>query len=748
MFRSIIIRSVLPLLFAAGTVAYFGLPYIDRLLTQWFRSDVELRAQLLNGSMQELLPELVATNDKAGLRRYVSKITVDQRLLGLLICHADGSTLFKTEHVPSAVDCASVQSIANGGSSILQTPFGSAQVSVFDQSPEGVPPYRVAMVHDLSFVDRRQNTARDYLIAFAGISVLILALFLALAAWLLLRRWANILLRDITGRRFFGDAQSGSLSLPILSQVRQVLREMEESQRIEIDYRENWTPLALQQVVREQLHSPQIVVVSNREPYSHEFGDGGQIEVQVPASGMVTALEPVMRACSGTWVAHGSGAADRDSVDRNDRVRVPPEDPAYTLRRVWLSAAEEKGYYYGLANEGLWPLCHLAYVRPAFRGEDWSVYQSVNRKFADVVVRETTSEDPVILIQDYHFAMLPGMLRARRPKATIALFWHIPWPNEETFGVCPWKHEMLSHLLMADILGFHTLHHCRNFLATVDRFVECQIDHEHMTVAIQGHVCHVMADPISIEWPPRWLAQLPEVKVSQKTVRQRFGIAEHVTLGLGVERWDFTKGLLERFLALEMLLEQNPRLRGRLCLLQIAAPSRSVLPAYQALQKETLAEVERINLRFAMEDWKPIVLIGKHQNPQQVYELYRAADFCIVNSLHDGMNLVAKEFVAARDDVDGVLILSTFAGASRELVEALLVNPFDVAETAAAIRRAIDMPHEQRVQRMQLMRRTVKENNVYRWAGRMLMAAARIRQRQALLNAQEVPSLSRRRERL
>ena len=748
MLRAIIIRSVLPLLLAAGTVAYFGLPYIDRLLTQWFRSDVELRAQLLNSSMQELLPGLVAKNDQAGLRRYVSKITADQRLLGLLLCRADGSTLLKTERVPAAVDCDSAQSIAAGSSSILQTPSGSAQVSVFDQSPPGLAPYRVAIVHDLSFVDRRQNTAHDYLIAFAGISVLILALFLALAAWLLLRRWAKILLRDITGRRFFGDAQSGALSLPILSQVRQVLREMEESQRIEIDYRENWTPLALQQVVREQLHSPQIVVVSNREPYSHEFADSGQIEVQVPASGMVTALEPVMRACSGTWVAHGSGTADRESVDGNDRVRVPPEDPTYTLRRVWLSAAEEKGYYYGLANEGLWPLCHLAYVRPAFRGEDWLVYQSVNRKFADVVVRETSTEDAVILIQDYHFALLPGMLRARRPKATIALFWHIPWPNEETFGVCPWKQEMLSHLLMADILGFHTLHHCRNFLSTVDRFVECQIDHEHMTVAVQGHLCHVMADPISIEWPPRWLAQLPEVKVSQKAVRQRFGIGAHVSLGLGVERWDFTKGLLERFLALEMLLEQNPRLRGRICLLQIAAPSRSVLPAYQALQKETLAEVERINSRFALADWNPIVLISKQQNPQQVYELYRAADFCIVNSLHDGMNLVAKEFVAARDDEDGVLILSTFAGASRELVEALLVNPFDVAETAAAIQRAIDMPREQRAQRMQLMRRTVKENNVYRWAGRMLMAAARIRQRQALLEVQEVPSLSRRRERL
>jgi trehalose 6-phosphate synthase/phosphatase len=747
MLRALIIRTVLPLLLAAGTVAYFGLPYIDRMLTEWFRSDVELRSQLLMSSMQELLPVLVAKNDLPGLHRYAVKIAADQRLLGLLICRAGGLTLVRTERVPLAVNCETAQDIADGRSRILKTATGSAQVSVFDQSPSGLAPYRVAIVNDLSFVDRRQDTARDYLIAFAGIAVLILALFLALAGWLLLRRWANVLLRDISGRRFFGNAQSGRLSLPILTEVRQVLREMEESQRIEIDYRENWTPQALQQVVREQLHSPQIIVVSNREPYSHEFGEGGQIEVQVPASGMVTALEPVMRACSGTWIAHGSGTADRESVDGNDRVQVPPEDPSYALRRVWLSSAEEQGYYYGLANEGLWPLCHLAYVRPAFRGEDWAVYQKVNRKFADAVVRESSSADPVILIQDYHFALLPGLLRTRKPQATIALFWHIPWPNEETFGVCPWKQEMLSHLLMADILGFHTLHHCRNFLSTVDRFVECQIDHEHMTVALQGHVCHVLADPISIEWPPRWLAQLPAVEQSRHTVRQRFGIAEHVMLGLGVERWDFTKGLIERFLALELLLEQHPRLRGRITLLQIAAPSRSKLPAYQALQQATLAEVERINARFALEDWKPIVLVVKQQNPQQVYELYRAADFCIVNSLHDGMNLVAKEFVAARDDQDGVLILSTFAGASRELVEALLINPFDVAETAGAIRRAIDMPREQRMQRMQLMRRTVKENNVYRWAGRMLMAAARIRQRQALLQTQEVPPLALRRER-
>jgi trehalose 6-phosphate synthase len=431
-------------------------------------------------------------------------------------------------------------------------------------------------------------------------------------------------------------------------------------------------------------------------------------------------------------VAHGAGSADRETVDRYDHVRVPIDFPSYTLRRVWLTSEQEQGYYYGFSNEGLWPLCHLAYVRPAFRATDWRAYEEVNAKFADVVATESTGDSPVILIQDFHFALLPQLIRNKIPKATIALFWHIPWPNAETFGVCPWKREMLHHMLSADILGFHTRHHCRNFLDSVDRFVECQIDHEHMTVTLRGHVCRVAPYPISIEWPPRWLQYLPDVATCRAAVRARNRIGADVMIGLGVERWDFTKGILERFQAVEILLDKNPRHRGRFSLLQVAAPSRSQLPAYQALQQQTYREVERINTKFAEGDWRPIVLIDEHLEPLRIFELYRAADFCLVNSLHDGMNLVAKEFVAARDDEDGVLILSTFAGASRELTEAVLVNPFDVTETANAMEVAMHMGRDERRNRMSLMRRTVKENNVYRWAGRMLMDAARIRQRQSL----------------
>ena len=748
MFRSSVIRTILPLLIAAGVVVFFGLPYFDRLLQSWFAADLQLRAHLVMNSMEERLPALVAQEEQPGLSQFLNKIALDQRVLAILLCRPDGELLLKTHDAPAALNCATAANIPDGHSSVLSTPTGSIQASVFDQHPPGVQPYRVDIVYDLSFIDRRQNTAREYVMAYGGVAILVLALILVLGVWLLLRRWANILIRDIRSRRFLDNAQSAPLWRPILHQVRKVLHEMEERQRLELDYRENWTPQALQHVVRDQLRSPQILVVSNREPYMHERDESGAINVQIPASGMVTALEPVMRACSGTWVAHGSGSADRDTVDRYDRVRVPPDNPSYALRRVWLSDAEQEGFYYGLSNEGIWPLCHLAYVRPAFRGEDWLVYQSVNRRFADVVAREARSEDPLILIQDYHFALLPGQLRPRRPESTIVLFWHIPWPNAETFGLCPWKREMLSNLLMADILGFHTLYHCQNFLSTVDRFVECQIDQERMTVALQGHVCHVAPYPISIEWPPRWLAASPPVEACRRAVRQRYGLSDRIVLALGVERWDFTKGVIERFHALELLLDQEPRLRGQITLLQIAAPSRSKLPAYQALQQATLSEAERINARFMRGDWRPIVLVGKHQRPEQVFELYRAADLCIVNSLHDGMNLVAKEFVASRDDEDGVLILSTFTGASRELLEALLVNPFDITETAAAIRRAIEMPLEQRRERMRLMRRTVAENNVYRWAGRMLVDAARIRQRQALAVRDEEAQMGRRLDRI
>jgi alpha,alpha-trehalose-phosphate synthase [UDP-forming] len=741
--RTLFWRFALPVLVTLSVGAWIAVPYVERMLTEWFRTDVEMRAKVVMNTMGETLPTLLDRSELPRLRRFLSKVTEDERLLAVLACRPDGQTLYQTDRTPPQVTCATGTAASEPAGRVLRTPQGTVHVARYDLQAADGQPAVVLLVHDMSFIDRRYTKARDYLIAFGVMSAVVLALLSVFAAWLLLRRWGTLLVRDIRSRRFLDDAE-GHSSAPILSQVRQVLREIEHDQRLEIDYRENWTPNALAHVVRQSLDSPQMIVVSNREPYIHNRGPDGKPVVQVPASGMVTALEPIIRACSGVWVAHGSGSADRDVVDLHDRVSVPPSDPAYTLRRVWLDEEEENGFYFGFSNEGLWPLCHLAYVRPSFREGDWRQYQAVNRKFADVVLKEARTDHPVVFVQDYHFALLPAMVRQRIPGATVVLFWHIPWPNAETFGVCPWKEELLTGMLRADILGFHTRYHCQNFLETVDRYVECQIDREHMTVTIQGHVCRVAPYPISIEWPPRWLEGLPSAEDCARAVRQRYALGDEVRIGVGVERWDFTKGIVERFLAVEQLLAQDPSWRGRITLLQVAAPTRSKLPAYRQLRQETEETAARINAAYGTDRWKPIVLIGEHQEPTQVFELYRAADFCLVNSLHDGMNLVAKEFVAARDDHDGVLILSTFAGASRELIEALLVNPYDISETAAAIRQALRMDRDERRERMRLMRRTVKENNVYRWAGRMLMDAARVRQRQQLRMRTEAKAKSRR----
>lgn len=730
--RSAVFRYLVPIAATVTLVAFVGVPYVDHILAGWFRADVQMRARLVMTSIEDPLGNLLDRADLDGARSYLGRVSSDERLVGVAVCAPDGSRIVRTTMVPDSILCATDGVESSDGSATRSTDTGLVEVSRFPLQTAAGSAYEVLIVHDLGFIDRRQTSARNFVLAFALLAACALAVLAGLGIRMLLNRWIRLLVGDISSRRFLDDAQSSRSSMPVLMEVRQALRDLEATQRLEIEFQENWTPQALQQVVRDHLKSGPMIVVSNREPYIHNLDASGRPVVQVPASGMVTAIEPVMRACSGTWIAHGSGTADRLVVDKRDHVQVPPQDPTYDLRRVWLSQQEEEGYYYGFSNEGLWPLCHLAYVRPAFREADWKQYVAVNERFADVVAQEARNTEPVVLIQDFHFALLPRLIRERGIRATIALFWHIPWPNAETFGVCPWKGEILLHMLSADILGFHTRYHCQNFLATVDRYMECQIDQEHMTVTHQGHVCRVKVYPISIEWPPHWLAETPRADDAREQVRKRWGIGAEVRIGVGVERWDFTKGIVERFLALETLFEKHPEWIGRLTFLQVAAPSRSKLPAYQALQQQTLDELHRVNARFGTADWQPIVLIGQHQEPAQVFELYRAADFCVVNSLHDGMNLVAKEFVAARDDEDGVLVLSSFTGASRELVEALLVNPFDVSETAQAIVTALEMPRDERRKRMKLMRQTISEANVYRWAGRMLMDVARIRQRQTL----------------
>jgi trehalose 6-phosphate synthase len=479
-----------------------------------------------------------------------------------------------------------------------------------------------------------------------------------------------------------------------------------------------WTAERLAANIRERFGSSRIFVLSNREPYMHVL-QGKETVCMVPPSGLVTAIEPVLRACDGVWVAHGSGSEDALNVDKFDRLRVPPDDPRYTLRRVWLSKEEEAGYYDGFANEGLWPLCHIAHTRPIFRASDWEWYQCVNEKFVAALLDEMEGNaDPIVFVQDYHFALVPRLIKAARPDARVAIFWHIPWPNAEAFGICPWQARLLDGLLGADLIGFHIPLHCNNFLSTVDRVLEARTDREHMTARRDGHTSAVRPYPISVALD----GSKPERKTpdpSRDELLKEFGLRCE-TLIVGVDRMDYTKGIVERLMAVEKLIEEHPYYLERLTMVQIAAPSRSRIPSYIELNRKVKETVERINQRYQTAQWKPILLIERQCSHAVVDLWYRAAAVCLVTSLHDGMNLVAKEYVAAHDDEDGVLVLSKFTGAATELLDALIVNPYDIEGVAEAIHQALEMNLDERRKRMHRMRHHVMDHNIYRWAASIL----------------------------
>lgn len=468
-----------------------------------------------------------------------------------------------------------------------------------------------------------------------------------------------------------------------------------------------------------------IVVLANREPIRHDRTADGRIVVRRSASGLVTALEPLIQSCSGIWVAHGTGTADLAVVDWRDGLDVPPANPLYRLRRVWLDAHEERGYYYGFSNEGLWPLCHRTRVRPVFRPEDFEAYQVVNKRFAEAVLEEVESDAPLILVQDYHFALAPQTIRARLPLSTIVAFWHIPWPHPRDYAACPWGQELLEGLLGSTILGFQTPDDCENFIETVEYFLDAHVDRRRSVVAYGDRRVAVRAYPVSVEWPNRLAFQSPPVETCRAVVRRE--LPPDVRLAVGVDRLDYTKGINEKFLAVERLLELRPEFRERFVLVQIAEPSRDCLAAYQACRSELVTTVDRINLRFGTDRYRPLILLEAHHEPAEVYQFLRAADVCYVGSLHDGMNLVAKEFVAARDDNRGVLVLSRFAGAAQELTDALLVNPYAIDECAQALARALDMTPDEQASRIRSMRAVVAERNAYRWVVDMLTDAARLR---------------------
>ncbi|HET9956418.1 MAG TPA: trehalose-6-phosphate synthase [Polyangiaceae bacterium] len=720
------LRFLLVLLVGLGVLtmlAYWGITGTTR---EWFQKDLRLRTELAVSAAGQSL----AANwtDPHKLRESLTNIARDERVIGAAACSPTAEVLTATEHFPSEFSCSVV---LNGSMSQVashnrtwwmtsESSLGHLQVSATSLESEGRPLGYILLVHDLGFMSRREAATVSWLLtAFVLLSVLASIVTLAAARWAW-RSWTSELQRALAG-------QSTPEFQPLMREVRTLVERLSAERETETRAGP-WNPERLRAVLARHLSGGRVVVLANREPYVHERGPSG-VQVLHPASGLVTALEPVMRACSGVWVAHGSGSADRETVDAHDRVRVPPAEESYWLRRIWLNEEEERGYYYGFSNEGLWPLCHVAHTRPIFRSEDWEQYVRVNRKFAEAACAEADTVDPIVLVQDYHFALAPRMIRERLPQATIVTFWHIPWPNAERMGICPWATELVSGLLGSSIIGFHTQQHCNNFVDTVDAYMESRIDRESQAIVQSSQRTLVRPYPISIDWPVHWLKDFPSARECRGVVRAELGLAEDAMLGVGVDRLDYTKGIEERLLAVDSLLTHYPEYRDRFVFAQLAAPSRTKIDPYRELNARVEALAERINDKWRNQRYQPIVLLRQHHEPRAVFRFFRAADLCYVSSLHDGMNLVAKEFVAARDDELGVLVLSQFTGAARELTEALIVNPYDIQQAGRALATALQMrPTEQR-ERMRAMRRMVSEFNVYRWAGKMLTDAAELRRR-------------------
>lgn len=723
-------RFIISLIIALILIALAVTPLTEKLLSGWFRRDVELRSQLIFQSVEDTLTDSWKNKKSPGsYQRLFDKIARDERVMAAGLCTNDGRSIAGSTLWSENKICPENIKDSNPSFIIKKIGKGTVLVSSFPLGELSPRPYFVVL-HDLTFSIRRTNKSLFYLAGFVILVSFIAALVTILTARITLRNWLGRLRHTLSNPQTqFGNQGLPREFLPVVREMRQMLRDIKPSSAYQIEHKVDWTEQTLKKVLEQELPNSEVIVVSNREPYIHNRNSDGKITLQRPASGLVTALEPITRACNGIWIAHGSGNADKEMVDSSDCIAVPPEKPEYTLRRVWLTKQEEEGYYYGLANEGLWPLCHITFVRPIFRESDWQAYKEVNRKFADAIIKQAKTKNPVVLVQDYHFSLLPSYIREKLPDATIITFWHIPWPNPEVFSICPWREEILSGLLGSSVLGFHTQFHCQNFLDTVDRFLESHIDRDQSVVTVAEHPTLIRPYPISIAWPPEGLDKVAKADTCRKNVRERFNISDNVLIGVGVERFDYTKGIIDRFQAIKEFLQNHAEWRGRFTFIQAAAPSRSQLPAYQSIQREAYELVDSINREFGTENYKPIILSVRHHEPEEVFELFRASDLCVVSSLHDGMNLVAKEFVAAREDEKGVLILSTFAGASKELLEALLVNPYDTKGMAEALFTALTMTETEQRERMRLLRDMVRDNNIYYWAARMLIDAAQLRKR-------------------
>lgn len=698
--------------------------------------DLKRKAKTVSESLELSARYIFFNNDLRSANRLVETFQNRERLQGCVVYDKDGRILAITERISEweQKDKPYLEEIIT-----TKTPRGSLEkfqeYSVYSYilpvlDDENNILGLVEVIYDTSYL----FTTLAELWSRINIALIFLILLIALTALLIQRQIFILPVRRLT--QWFTHFQRGETEKlrpfkekgefgKLVSEVEQVALGLRVARKVVTEEahvrikEELWTEDKLRDLVHAKLGENSFFVVSNREPYMHVLDEvTGAPKCIRPASGVVTAIDPILRACGGTWIAHGSANADKRFVNSKNKLGVPPEDNRYILKRVWLAKEEEDGYYYGFANEGLWPLCHVTHTRPIFRETDWQMYKKVNRKFTDSVLEELPAKNPFVFIQDYHFTLLAKMIKEKRPDATIALFWHIPWPNPEVFAICPYQQEILDGMLACDLIGFHVQVHCNNFLDTANRLTECRVDTEKFSVVRANKETFIRAFPISVGgYMSGRMSKVDSAQIDK--IRQEFQLQDKI-IALGVDRIDYTKGIIERILAIDRFLEKYPEYKNKFVFIQLAAPSRTHISRYHELIGEIDELVEKKNWKHLEGEWKPIIYLKRHFSPEEIRPYYLLSDLCIVSSLHDGMNLVAKEYVATKADLSGVLILSRFTGAAREFTDAIQINPYAIEEFADAIKFSLEMPPEEKRKRMENMRKIIAENNVYRWAGNII----------------------------
>ncbi len=708
--------------------------------------NLEQRATLLADSLKESVEPLYANSSQTtletSLQKTVNKFANRERLAGIALYDNKGTLLATSSGLPKTI-IENTESVSDAMDS------NTSKSNFFDADGETRYVFVDTLHNDTSIVGALMivqnagyiNTSIGQIwkgnLLKLGIQIIIFSITIFIILRFFVFRQVVRLVESVKKIRMggknetFKDTAKYSFFKPLAKEITHLTNSLlqarssaSEEARMRLEKLDTpWTAERLKEFIKAYLKDRKIFVVSNQEPYIHQKIKN-EIMCSVVPSGLNTAVNSVMEACGGIWVAHGGGDADKETADENGKLQVPPNDPHYILKRIWLSDKEFGGHY-RFSVEAMYPLCLMTYTRPVFRKANWMMYKHVNKKFAQTLLAELKDvEQPIVLIQDYHFALLPQMIKESRPDAQVGIFWHVPWPSPEAFSVCPWRKEILTGMLGADIIGFNTQQFCNNFISTAEKEVESLTDLETFSITREDHTTHIRSFPISIVF-----SDSKETKVEQSesnelglNILKKLGIQTKY-FGIGVDRLDYAKGIPERFTGIEHFFDAHPEYKGQLTFLQIASPHREHFKDYQEQYRDLIAkEADRVNKKFGTKEWKPIILEATQYSHAELSTLFKMANFCLITSLHDSMNLVAKEYVAMRNDLLGVLILSQFAGASRNLKEALIINPHNTEEIGAAIYTALTMPVSEQRHRMTIMRTSVKDYNVYRWAAEFIKA--------------------------